>query len=163
MWLTATWFDFVHFFSTWLKRYECYDKLFLTPLILNRLTRWLIPLFLTLFDFFYSYVALCHSWQPQSCHLDFFHLNMTPLMSIVVGLRSKPSLTSLRLKRSARWLVRLPSICLYVVHLEATFFYSELIDFMPIGSLPLLVLRLYVSFGYRCQFTIKTVLNTSIT
>ena len=104
MWLTATWFDFVHFFSTWLIRYECYDKLFLTSLILNRLTRWLIPLFLILFDFFYSYVALCHSWQLRSLHLDFFHLNVTPLMSIVVSLRLKLSLTLLWLNRFAKWL-----------------------------------------------------------
>ena len=104
MWLTATWFDFVHFFSTWLSRYECYDKLFLTSLILNRLTRWLILLFLILFDFFYSYVALCHSWQLRSLHLDLYHLNITPLMSIVVSLRLKLSLTLLWLNRFAKWL-----------------------------------------------------------
>ena len=103
MWLTATRFVFVHFYSTWLTRYECYDKLFLTSLILNRLTRWLIPLFLIFFDFFYSYVALCHSWQLRSLHLDFFHLNVTPLMSIVVSLRLKLSLTLLWLNRFAKW------------------------------------------------------------
>ena len=37
--LTSSRLDFVHFFLTWFNRYECYDKLFLTPLILNRLTR----------------------------------------------------------------------------------------------------------------------------
>ena len=118
MWLTANWLDFVHLFSTWLTRYECYDKLFLTPLILNRLTRWLIPLFLTLFDFFYSYVALCHSLQLQSCHLDFSHLDSTQitatrfisfrpisprLKTIVVSLRLNLSLTLLWLNRFAKW------------------------------------------------------------
>ena len=134
MWLTATWFDFVHFFSTWLTRYECYDKLFLTPLILNRLTRWLIPLFLTLFDFFYSYVALCHSWQLRSLHLDFFHLNITPLMSIVVSLRLKLSLTLLWLNRFAKWLrFYLPtftSVCRSLIHLLSSLCRSSLFGSM---------------------------------
>ena len=116
--LTSSRLDFVHLFSTWFNRYECYDKLFLTSLILNRLTRWLILLFLTLFDFFYSYVALCHSLQLQSCHLDFSHLDSTQitatryisfrpmlprLNSIVVSLRLKLSLTLLWLNRFAKW------------------------------------------------------------
>ena len=109
-----------------INRYECYDKLFLTSLILNRLIRWLIPLFLTLFDLFYSYVALCHSWQLRSLHLDFSHLDSTQISAtryisfrlipprlkpIVVSLRLKLSLTLLWLNRFAKWFQPIVSRC----------------------------------------------------
>ena len=137
IWLTSSRLDFVHLFSTWFNRYECYDKLFLTPLILNKLTRWL---WLNKAPFGSIRFVLAHSgatsfdsnWFAVTRYIS-FRLMSYRLMSIVVGLRSKPSLTSLQLNRFARWLVRLPSICLYIVHLEAVLFLSLSVPFASVS------------------------------